>query len=214
MEKENEEIKPKKKHHVRGIWAMTIILIMAAVLGGTTWYLLFSNFNNSTSFVLNLNHKAKVEEKKKSDEHQGLKEYQNVSAMFSFWYPEAWALEEQNNALILSSDKEYPKAYLTGEGPETKNSEIYIQIHFSNQAIDISREAPSIKPKFSTVKIGGVEAKKVTYKNEDIFQEIVQNFQAGDFYFLIICDTKSANSDKIDAYNKMLESFKFGKEAI
>jgi hypothetical protein len=188
----------KRRTHTRGIWVYVIV-----------------HDNKGISFALNIKHKAEEDQQKKDEEaKKGLKTYTNISALFSFDYPDTWALNEQNNALIMSSDTNYPKAYLAGEGPEMKDSDIYIQIHFSNQPLDISREAPAIRPKFSNITIGGVEAKKVTYQNETDFQEIIQNFQAGDFYFLITCDTKTENSDKIDAYKKMLDSFKFGNDVI
>lgn len=207
--KEEVEIKKKPKRHVRGIWAVTIILIICALFGAGIWYFIFSQTENSFSLTI-----PKKPTPTPTEDKKGLKTYTNLSALFSFNYADTWAMEERSNTIYLSSDTEFPKKYLLGEMPTMKETEIYIQIHFSNEPIDISREAPSIKPKISNVTIGGVLAKKVTYKNEDIFQEIIQNLKTGDFYFLIICDTKVSNADKIESYNKMLESFKFGEEVI
>lgn len=216
MTKEGQKIDPveRPRHHLRGIWAVTLILVICAILGGAVWYFILSNNNDDSSFNFRIDNRAKEEKKKEEEAKKGLKTYTNLSALFSFDYPDTWALSEQSNSLIISSDTDYPQAYLAGKGPEMKDSEIYLQIHFSNLPLDISREAPAIKPKFSTIKIGGVEAKKVTYKNETDFQEIIQNFKAGDFYFLIIADTKTKNADKIKSYNTMLESFKFGNDVI
>lgn len=215
-ESANDKQAFKKRRHVRGIWAVTLILVLCALLATTVWIYVISNSNNTIFSFLNIHRDktAQEEQKKEEEAKKGLKEYVNLSALFLFDYPDTWKLTEQNNEIILTSDSIYPKAYFAGEGPEMKDTDIYIQIHFSNLTIDISREAPAIKPKFSTVDIGGVSAKRVTYKNEDIYSDIIQNFQAGDFYFLIIADTKSKNTDKIDAYNKMLASSKFGKDVV
>jgi hypothetical protein len=215
-ESTNHKPVAKKRRHVRGIWAVTLILVLCALLATAVWIYVISSSNNAISSFLNINRDktTKDEQKKEEEAKKGLKEYVNLSALFLFDYPDTWTLAEQNNVIILSSDSIYPKAYFAGEGPEMKDTDIYLQIHFSNQTIDISREAPAIKPKFSTIDIGGVSAKRVTYKNEDIYSDIIQNFQAGDFYFLIIADTKSKNTDKIDAYNKILASFKFGKDVV
>lgn len=212
---ESPAITEKKRRHIRGIWAVTIIFIICVIFGGSVWYfVLFDSNTDAFSIVFSGDKKAEEEKKKEEEAKNGLKTYTNLSAFFSFDYPDSWALEEKSNTIYLSSDTSYPKSYLEGTMPEVKDTDIYIQIHFSNQEIGISREAPAIKPKFSNLNVGGVSTKRVTYKNEDIYSDIVQNFQAGDFYFLIIADTKSKNTDKIEAYNKMLSSFKFGKEVI
>lgn len=207
--KEEVEIKKKPKRHIRGIWAVTIIFIICVLFGAAVWYFIFSQTENSFSFTIPERPTPTPTENK-----EGLKIYTNLSALFSFDYPDAWAIEEKNNTIYLSSDAEYPQKYLSGEMPATKETEIYIQIHFSNEYLDISREAPPGKPKISNLTIGSVSAKRITYKNETDFQEIIQNLKAGDFYFLIICDTKVSNADKIESYNKMIESFKFGEEVI
>ena len=207
--KKLEETKPKPKHHIRGIWAVTIVFIICALFGALVWYFIFSQTESSFSLTI-----SKKPTPTPTENKEGLKTYTNLSALFSFDYPDTWALEEKNNTIYLSSDTEFPEKYLLGEMPGMKETDIYIQIHFSNETLDISREAPSIKPKISNTTIGGAAAKKVTYKNNDIFQEIIQNLKSGDFYFLIICDTKVSNADKIESYNKMLESFKFGEAVI
>lgn len=207
--KEEVEIKKKPKRHVRGIWAITIILIICVLFGAAVWYFVFSQTENSFSFTIPERPTPTPTENK-----EGLKTYTNLSALFSFDYPDTWVIEEKSNTIYLSSDTEYPQKYLLGEMPAMKETEIYIQVHFSNEYLDISREAPSIKPKISNITVGGAAAKKVTYKNEDIFQEIIQNLKSGDFYFLITCDSKVSNTDKIESYNKMVESFKFGEEVI
>lgn len=216
VEESKKQEKPagRPRHHIRGIWAVTLILALCAILGGAVWYFILPNNNDDSSFNFRIDNSSKKEKKKEEETKKGLKTYTNLSALFSFDYPETWAFSEQSNSLIISSDTAYPQAYLDGKGPEMQETEIYIQIHFSNLSIDISREAPAIKPKFSTIKIGGVKAERVTYKNETDFQEIIQNFKAGDFYFLIICDTKTKNAGKIDSYNKMLDSFKFDNDVI
>lgn len=207
--KEEVEIKKKPKRHVRGIWAITIILIICVLFGAAVWYFIFSQTENSFSLTI-----PERPTPTPTEDKRGLKTYTNLSALFSFDYPDTWAWEEKNNTIYLSSDTEYPKKYLLGEMPAMKETEIYIQVHFSNETLGISREAPPGKPKISNLTIGGVSAKRITYKNEIDFQEIIQNLKAGDFYFLIICDTKSKNMDKIESYNKMIESFKFGEEVI
>lgn len=209
----------KKRRHVRGIWAVTLILVLCALLATAVWIYAISGSDNEISSFLNINRDkrdktAQEEQKKEEEAKKGLKEYTNLSALFLFDYPDTWTLVEQNNVIILSSDSIYPKAYFAGEGPEMKDTDIYLQIHFSNETIDISREAPPGKPKITNLDIGGVSAKRITYNYEANFSEIIQNLKAGDFYFLIIADTKSSNTDKIDAYNKMLTSFKFGKDVI
>jgi len=220
IKREKEEKKPKRytrqpaavrqqPRRVRGIWAITIILIICALFGAAVWYFIFSGTEDSFSIVIPRKPTPTPTEDKK-----GLKTYTNLSAFFSFDYPDAWTLEEKNNAIYLSSDANYPKSYLDGAMPEMKDSDIYLQIHFSNEYLDISREAPPGKPKITNLTIGGVSAKRITYKNETNFQEIIQNFKAGEFYFVIIVDSKTANTDKIESYNKMLESFKFGDEVI
>lgn len=206
----------KRRRHVRGIWAVTLILFLCILLGTCVWVYVIVNNNQGTFSIINFGNRTE-EAKKKAEEEQykGLKEYTNLSALFSFWYPETWILQEQNNSLILSSDSSYPASYLAGEGPDFKDTDIYIQIHFSNEPIDISREAPGgIKPKKTTAKIGSVEVTKTTYKNDEDFAEIISNFKAGNFLFTIICDSKTKNTDKIEAYNKMLASFKFDNEVI
>ncbi|TSC90948.1 MAG: hypothetical protein CEN92_348 [Candidatus Berkelbacteria bacterium Licking1014_96] len=207
--KEEVEIKKKPKRHVRGIWAVTIIFIICALFGAGIWYFIFSQTENSFSLTI-----PKKPTPTPTENKEGLKTYTNLSALFSFDYPNTWVLEEKNNTIYLSSDTEYPQKYLSGEMPAMKETDLYIQIHFSNETLDISREAPSGKPKISNLTIGGVSAKRVTYKNETDLQEIIQNLKAGDFYFLITCDTKVSNADKIESYNKILESFKFGETII
>lgn len=217
QEENKEEVKKvKPKHHIRGIWAVTLILILAAILAGAVWYFVLSDSGSNVFSISHRRDKKAEEEKKKEEEaKKGLKNYTNLSALFSFDYPNTWVLGEQNNSLILSSDTSYSAAYLAGQNPELKDSDIYIQIHFSNEEIDISREAPGgIKAKKTTAKIGSVEVTKTTYKNDDTFAEIISNFKAGDFLFTIICDSKAKNKDLIESYNKMLASFKFGKEVI
>ena len=188
---------------------MTIIFIICALFGALVWYFVFSETKNSFSLII-----PKKPTPTPTENKEGLKTYTNLSALFSFDYPDTWTLAEQHNTIHLSSDLDYPKKYLSGEIPTIKETEIYIQIHFSNQTIDISREAPPGKPKITNLPIGGVTAKRITYNNGTDFQEIIQNLKAGDFYFLITCDTKTKNADKIEAYNKILASFKFGKEVI
>jgi len=207
----------RPRHHVRGIWAVTLILVLCALVATATWVFVLTNTSNSnTSSFLHLDSqkKAKEEQKKTKEAKKGLKEYTNLSALFLFDYPDTWALEEKSNTIYLSSDVDYPKNYLAGSMPEMKDTDIYIQIHFSNQPIDISREAPGVKPKIVDLTIGGVSASRVTYNDGTTLSEIIHNLKAGDFYFLIITDTKTANKDKIEAYNKMLSSFKFGKDII
>ncbi|MCX6811272.1 MAG: hypothetical protein NT039_01060 [Candidatus Berkelbacteria bacterium] len=207
----------KKRRHVRGIWAVTLILVFSTLLATAVWIYAISNANKETFSFLNtdISKKAAEEKKKEEEAKKGLKEYINLSALFSFDYPDTWTLGEQNNSLIISSDANYSKAYLSGENPEMKDTDIYIQIHFSNEPIDISREAPAmIKPKRTNSKVGSVSVTKTTYKGDEDFAEIISNFKAGDFLFTIIVDCKTKNADKIDAYNKMLASFKFGNEVI
>jgi len=211
MAKEKKEKKEAKKpkRHVRGIWAVTIIFCLCLLFGAAVWYFIFLEPENS--FFLTIPERPTPTP---TENKEGLKTYTNLSAFFSFDYPDTWALEENYNAIYLSSDNDYPKNYLSGNMPEIKEAEIYIQVHFSNEYLDISREAPPGKPKISNITLGGVSAKKVTYKYENNFQEIIQNLEASGFNFIITCDTKITNADKLEAYNKMLESFKFGEAVI
>lgn len=207
IKREKNEKKPKR--HIRGIWAMTIIFVVSALFGAAVWYFIFSEPEDSFSLIIPKRPTPTPTENKES-----LKTYANLSALFSFDYPNTWALAEQHNTIYLSSDADYPKNYIAGAMPEMKEAEIYIQVHFSNEYLGISREAPPGKPKISNFIIGGATAKKVTYKNEKNFQEIIQNLETGGFHFLIICDTKVSNTDKIESYNKMLDSFIFGEAVI
>jgi flagellar basal body-associated protein FliL len=218
-EKPGNETPKKKRRRVRAIWSLTIIFVIAALLAAGVWYwMITSDITIGDIYWHRPSGASKEETKKNQDkasEESGLKEYINASVQFSFRYPNTWTLVEGNNALVISSEAGYPLAYLGGQNPEFKDTDIYIQIHFSNVSTDIGRDSVGgSKGKRVRIKVDSVDTQKISYSNGEYFAEMIPNMNTVDYYFNIIVDTKAANKDKIEAYNEMLASFKFGSDAI
>lgn len=213
MEKEEQKEKPKKKH-IRGIWAVTIIFVLAAIVAGGTWYLVISE--NPVNLSFKFTKSSEQNEEAKEEEEGDYKTYKNTSVEFSFKYPREWTLTEGNNLVIVTSNKDYGEAHLAGQEVEFTDQDAYIRIDFSSIKLDIWRDLPSgsYKPKQSSYQIGKEEATKYTYYGTFFIGQIISDVKQGDFYFTITMDTHKDNSTLIDEYNKLLDSMKFGEGII
>jgi len=197
--------KEKIKENDKPLYPYLIFLLIVIMLMFLAFY--FWTALNS-SHIPPLKYISQKDDTKDELVEEGFEQYKNYSVDFQFIYPETWVLVEGHNSVIVSSDKEYPKSYIEAENPEMKDSDIYIQIHFSNLPVDISREIPNYtKASWSKLTIAGVPAKKITYAGTDKFAEYIPNFLLGDFYFLISVDSMDSNETLIAGYNKLIDSF-------
>ena len=212
-QKESEKKEKRGGKHIRGIWAATIIFILAAIVAAGAWYFVLTDNPVNLNFKFN---KISKEEQKETEEESNYNTYKNTSVEFSFDYPQEWILIEGNNLILVSSSKDYGESYLAGQEAEFTDQDIYIRIDFSSIELGTWRDLPSgsYKPQESSYIIGNEETTKYTYYGTYFIGQIVPNLKKGDFYFTISMDTHKDNQVLIDEYNKMLDSMKFGEEII
>lgn len=200
MEKNEKKETLKKNGPLYTYFIFLFLVIVMMVFSFYFWLALNNSHIPPLSFVSEREETETIEE--------GHMAYKNYSANFQFIYPENWAVAEGHNSVVVSSDKEYPQNYIEAKDPTMKDTDIYIQIHFSNQTVDISREIPNYtKASWSNITINGVEARKISYVGTDKFAEIIPNFLMGDFYFAIIVDSMDSNEVLISEYNKLIDFF-------
>lgn len=215
----------KPKGQIRGIWAITIIIVIAMLVGGAVWYWYYKGGVQDTgnvSFVIKPSESPSTSASASpstsgTDETAGWKTYTDKEYGFSVKYPQA-ATATVSSHEGASGDLQYYVFFVdkTGCGDDAQCSNIIFttqvlenrQNYTGKQWVDANYSSPGELKTRADVTVDGIKGEKITSdRGVDGYKLVFVQDPQGTLMYQFSWDGNDKNLEHI--FDLFLGSFKF-----